>query len=99
LPDVPAQPDAADEQLLAELSEIPVLGAEYAGWQVHVYLELEESAFDSPLGFWVLILSRGEERASRVFEGLVFQQAAHHVRRFAEDDAYRRRWLYPSTSR
>jgi hypothetical protein len=87
------------EETLAELSEIPVLGAEYSGWQLHAYLELEDEELDKPLGFWVLIISSGEERASRVFEGTDFEQVAHHVRRFVEDAAYRRNWLYSSTSR
>jgi hypothetical protein len=85
-----------EEETLVELPEIPVHRAAYRGWQLHVYLELEEVETDAPLGFWVLILSCGEERASRVFEGPCYHQAVQHVRRFAEDLAYRRRWLYSS---
>jgi hypothetical protein len=85
------------EECLPELSEVPVLGAEYFGWQLHVYLDLVEEEFDGPLGFWVLILSRRSERAFRVFEGDDFYQAALHVRRFVRDEAYRRRWLSAPT--
>ena len=81
------------EESLTELGELSFLGAEYCGWQLHVYLDLVEEEFDQPLGFWVLILSRGVERAFRVLEGDDFYQAAQHVRRFVRDVAYRRRWL------
>ncbi len=79
------------EETLAELSEVPVLGAEYFGWQLHVYVNLVEEECDCPLGFWVLILSRGSERAFRVFEGDDFYRAARHIRRFVRDAANRRR--------
>jgi hypothetical protein len=82
------------EESLPELSEVPVRGAEYFGWQLHVYLDLGEEEFGCPLGFWVLILSRGPERAFLVLEGDDFYQAARHIRRFVRDAAYRRRWLF-----
>ena len=76
------------EETLAELSEgLLVLGAEYFAWQLHVYLDLVEEEFDCPLSFWVLILSRGSERAFRVLEGDDFHQAALHIRRFVRDAA------------
>jgi hypothetical protein len=75
-----------------KFDEIALLGAEHKGWEIHVYLELEED-LDQALGDWVLILSCGETRSFRVFAGDDLRQAVNHIRLFARDAAYRRRWL------
>jgi hypothetical protein len=76
-----------------ESPEFKLLGTEHDGWEIHAYLELEEAGLDRPLGDWVLILSRGETRAFRVFQGDDFRPPADHIRRFVREAAYRRRWL------
>jgi CheY-like chemotaxis protein len=78
----------------AEVLEADLLVyARYRDWRIDVYLELETGDVAEPMGPWVLILSRDEERACRTFPGPGVVEAAEHIRSFVADAQYRRRWL------
>jgi hypothetical protein len=84
---------ATAEEVLLDLAEVPLVYACYRGWRLDVYLDLEETDLEGPAWSWVLILSRGDLRGYRLFTDEDLRGAAQHVRRFAEDVSYRRRWF------
>lgn len=80
------------EEVLLELAEVPLVFTSYRGWRLDVYVELAEEA-EGDEWSWVVILSRGDLRGYRLFTEEDVPSAADHVRRFADDQVYRRRWF------